>query len=122
LSLNPRYCWVDVWSLERRINQTLARVRESDGRTEPKDLAAATDALLRAYRGRFLGQDPEPWAIRTRDRLRDRYLRCLEEVGARPETLGHRETARACYERGLEVAPASERCSRGLLRCRDQIG
>ncbi len=121
LSLDPRYCWVDAWCLERRINQTLARVRESDERAGPTDLAAVTDALLRAYRGPFLGQDPEPWAIRTRDRLRDRYLQCLEEVGTRLETLGHREMARACYERGLEVDASAERCSRGLMRCRGQL-
>ena len=120
LSLDPRYCWVDAWCLERRINQALSQARGADGRTEPTDLATTTDALLRAYRGPFLGQAPEPWAIRTRDRLRDRYLQCIEEIGTHLETLGHRETARACYERGLEVAPASEHFSRRLIRCRSQ--
>lgn len=118
LSLDPRYCWVDTWCLERRINQTLARVRETDGRTGSTDLAAATDALLRAYRGPFLGQDPEPWALRARDNLRDRYLQGMEEIGGYWERRGDWDTARACYEQGLKAAPASERCARGLIRCR----
>ena len=103
LSLDSRCCWVDVWCLERHINQTLVRAREMNGGIAPANLATATDALLRAYHGPFLGQDPEPWAMQTRDRLRDRYLKCLNEVGADWETRGDQNMARACYERGLEV-------------------
>jgi DNA-binding SARP family transcriptional activator len=122
LSLDPRYCWVDIWALERHLNQTLARFRETNGATAPADLATLTHELLHAYRGPFLGQDPEDWARQTRDRLRDRYRKSLEEVGVCWERRGEWTMARACYERGLEVEVASERCAQGLRRCHERLG
>ena len=99
LSLDSRYCWVDIWCLERRISQTLTWVREAnEGSATSGDLATATNTLLRAYRGPFLGQDPESWALQARDRLRDRYLKCLEELGGYWEQQQNEEMARACHE------------------------
>lgn len=121
LTLDPRYCWVDVWCLERYINQTLARVREADGRIGPTDLATVTHTLLHVYPGPFLGPDSETWALQAHNRLRDQYLKCLEEVGAYLETLGNWEMGRACYQRGLEIAPTSEHCRRGLTRCHERL-
>lgn len=100
LSLDPRYCWVDIWCLERRISQTLTWVREANGGSAALgDLATATDSLLRAYRGPFLGQDPEFWAIQARDHLRGRYLTCLDELGAYWEQMEDWTMARVCHER-----------------------
>ena len=83
-------------------------MRESDERTKPTNLAIATHALLRAYPGPFLEQDFGSWTIETRDRLRDRYVKSLEEIGNYWETLGDRTMARACCERGLEVKMAAK--------------
>ncbi|QQS54149.1 MAG: hypothetical protein IPM89_15265 [Candidatus Competibacteraceae bacterium] len=122
LSLDSRYCWVDVWCLERHINQTLARACETNGGIAPADLATATDVLLRAYHGPFLGQDPEPWAMQTRDHLRNRYLKCLDEIGDYWEKMEDWSIARACYERGLEVDATVERRARNLRRCHERLG
>ena len=111
LSLDPRYCWVDTWCLERRINQMLARVREEDERVELTGLAAATGVLLRAYRGPFLSQDAEPWALQTRDRLHGRYLKSLKKLRDYWEKQENWEIAQACYERSMEVDIALARCA-----------
>lgn len=108
LTLDLRYCWVDIGHLERHIDRVLSQVRESDERTKPTNLAIATHALLRAYPGPFLEQDFGSWTIETRDRLRDRYVKSLEEIGNYWETLGDRTMARACCERGLEVKMAAK--------------
>jgi len=97
--------------LERRINQMLARVREEDEQAGPAGLAAATNALLRAYRGLFLGQDAEPWAIQARDRLHGRYLKSLKKLGDYWEKQENWEVAQACYERSMEVDIALARCA-----------
>ncbi|MCB1826268.1 MAG: hypothetical protein KDJ54_17520, partial [Candidatus Competibacteraceae bacterium] len=98
LSLDPRYCWVDIWCLERRISQILTWVREvNGGGAASRDLATATQALLRAYRGPFLGQDLEPWTMQMRDRLRDRYLTCLDELGGYWEQMEDWAMVRACH-------------------------
>lgn len=122
LSLNPRYCWVDVWHLKRHLDEALSWVRETHGSASPRDLAALTRTLLDAYRGPFLGQDPEPWALEARNRLHDRYLRGLDGLAARWETREDWVLARACYERGLDVESTWERGYQGLLRCHDRLG
>ncbi|HRX71973.1 MAG TPA: hypothetical protein P5329_12555 [Candidatus Competibacteraceae bacterium] len=122
LSLDPRYCWVDVWCLERRISQTLTWVSEANrGEAASADLATATDTLLRAYRGPFLGQDSEFWAIQTRDRLHNRYLRSLEKLGEYWEKLADWEMAQACYERGMEMEITAERCVQGLEHLHERL-
>ena len=99
LSLDSRYCWVDIWCLERRISQTLTWVREANGEGATSgDLATATNELLQAYRGPFLGQDPESWALHARDHLRERYLTCLDELGGYWEKMEDWARARACRE------------------------
>ncbi|MCB1820857.1 MAG: hypothetical protein KDI73_04660, partial [Candidatus Competibacteraceae bacterium] len=122
LSLDPRYCWVDAWCLERRISQTLTWVREvNGGEAASADLAAATDVLLPAYRGPFLGQNPESWAIQTRDRLHNRYLKSLEELGSYYKKQENWEMAQACYERGMEVEITAERCVQGLEHLHERL-
>jgi DNA-binding SARP family transcriptional activator len=55
LMLDPQICHVDVWGFERALRA--ARDDES------------LDAALDLYRGPFLGDDPNPWAIAMRARL-----------------------------------------------------
>jgi LuxR family maltose regulon positive regulatory protein len=122
LSLDERYCRVDAWSLERQMEQVLTRVRESSETATPVHLASLTNAILCAYRGPFLGQDPESWTLQARNRLRDRYLKCLDEVGAYWEARGDWTAARTCYERSLDVEPTWEGGYRGLMRCHAGMG
>lgn len=110
LSLDPRYCWVDIWYLERQISQTLTWIHEANrGGATSGDLATATNELLQAYRGPFLGQDPESWALQARDHLRDRYLKSLEELGGYWEKQENWEMTRVCYERVTEIEATAER-------------
>lgn len=97
LSLDERYCRVDAWSLEHQMEQVLTRVRESSETATPVHLASLTNAILCAYRGPFLGQDPESWTLQARNSLRDRYLKCLDEVGAYWEARGDWTMARTCF-------------------------
>lgn len=117
LSLDPRYCWVDHWCLERRINQAHEHLRERNATSTPTHVATLAHTLLRAYRGSFLGQDNELWALQARQRLEDKYLKIMEDIGSHLETQQDWDTARACYQRAVEIAPASERYRHGLRRC-----
>jgi two-component SAPR family response regulator len=61
VSLDPSCCRVDVWEFERALRQA----------RDP----AAIDAALLLYRGPFLGDDGQPWAIGTRARLHQLAIR-----------------------------------------------
>lgn len=55
LSLDPRFCRVDVWDFESALR----------GAREPEEILEA----LELYRGPFLGDDASPWAIAARRRI-----------------------------------------------------
>jgi DNA-binding SARP family transcriptional activator len=120
LSLNPRYCWVDVWALER---QLLAI--EAAGHTSPdiEALSRRHHETARLYRGDFLDIDQDyPWAEPLREQLRARYLRALRGWGQRLQQLDRHEEAAAAYHKGLEVNPLAEDCYCQLMCCLAALG
>jgi DNA-binding SARP family transcriptional activator len=121
LSLNPRYCWIDVWALER---QLLAI--EAAGQTSSPDIEALSQRhheTARLYRGDFLDADQDyPWAEPLREQLRARYLRVLRGWGQRLQQLDRHEEAAAAYHKGLEVNPLAEDCYCQLMCCLAALG
>jgi tetratricopeptide (TPR) repeat protein len=71
LSLNRRYCEVDVWRLEELAIEMERR------KEQPGYMAKARDQLNTLYRGDFLAGEDEPWIYDTRERLRKRYRKLV---------------------------------------------
>lgn len=117
LFLDARYCWADVWHWERHLNEAHGWVHEAPDAASLTHGQRLMQTLLNAYRGSFLGQDPAPWASQTRNRLHEKYLRCLDAFGAQWEKRGDWTMARRCYERALELETAMESSYQGLMRC-----
>jgi DNA-binding SARP family transcriptional activator len=70
------------------------------------------------YRGHFLGDGDLPaWALPQRDRLRARYVRCAELLGARLENLGRLDDAIALYRTALEHDNLAEELYQRLIGC-----
>jgi len=109
LSLDPRYCWVDVWAFERLLGEAA-----HDGTSAEKAMAL--------YKGRFLGQDAEAWAMALRERLHDTYLRSLSDLGYRLEEAGEWGKAAGVYQRGLGVDPLMEEYYQRLMVCHQRHG
>jgi len=102
LSLDASRVWVDAWAFE----SLLAR---------PGPVAAPE--LLAIYRGAFLAEDePEPWAVTMRERLRGRFIHAVAEAGRRLEEEGQAQAAVECYLRGLDADPVIEQFYQGLMR------
>jgi DNA-binding SARP family transcriptional activator len=113
LALDPRHCWVDLWALERAVNEASACLAQPD----PAALLAAGERALALYRGPFLGDEPLGFALAARERLRSRLLRLIEALGQALCEAGERERACAWYQRGLELDPLAERFYQGLMHC-----
>jgi LuxR family transcriptional regulator, maltose regulon positive regulatory protein len=73
------------------------------------------------YAGHFLAQETASWALPLRERLRSRYLRAIEELGRRFESLHDSAGAVRCYQRGLEVEPAAEALYLRLMCCHQAL-
>jgi DNA-binding SARP family transcriptional activator len=115
LDLDPQYVWVDVFALERVLDQAGAAV--------PEARAGLTDAALRLYRGPLLeGEEDEPWILEPRARLRARILRRLSEVARTLEAAGDADRAISCYLRALEVDGSAEDLYRRLMSLYRRLG
>lgn len=117
LTLDPACCWVDVWAFERACN----RIAEpADPTPEP---AAAAERLLHLYQGPFLANDAEqPWTLAPRERLRSKFLRCVQTLGQQLEGTGRWDEATALYQRGLEADSLADELYRRLMLCHHARG
>lgn len=102
LTLDARHCWVDAWAFERFVTEL------EHGHTHPAP-ATLSAKLFQLYRGSFLANDLEMVAIMPqRERLRGRFLRALNAIGHRHETIDEHDAAIGCYLRAIEVEPLAE--------------
>jgi LuxR family transcriptional regulator, maltose regulon positive regulatory protein len=117
VSLNPDLCWVDAWAFD----QNCARAEGNGGAGEPSE--SLLGQALSLYQGEFLPTEPDaPWAIKQRERLRGKFTRLVETVGARLEAAGEWEQAIDCYRRGLAADELGESFYQGLMRCYRALG
>ena len=114
LSLNPGFCWVDVWEFEVFLEQSAARLRENNlGRA-----SGMMENAITLYRGPFLGGEAEePWAISRSERLRSKLQRNIQSLAEAWVRTGRWSTAKDYYWKSLEVDDLEEGCCRGLMTC-----
>lgn len=113
VSLDPRYCWVDVWALEA----LLAQIQRAP--SEP----VLMQRILDLYQGPFLRENSdELWAIHTRERLANRFVSCLSVQARHLAGAGRWEETATLYARGIEADPLIEELHRGLMTAYHKLG
>ncbi len=106
VSLNPEWCWVDVWVFEARLAEA----------------GFDSQKVLALYGGAFLPEDAdESWSVAARERLRGKFIHALSAQAAKMETQGQVSAALQSYLRGIEADPIVESFHQGLMRCYEQL-
>jgi DNA-binding SARP family transcriptional activator len=117
LSLNPRYCWTDVWAFEGLLDSR-DKLEISDA-----EAAARLEQAISLYHGPFLNADGEEgWLLAPRERLRNRYLRAVETLGSDHERRDLWDQAIECYESGIGADDLAEVLYQRLMACHTQLG
>jgi len=118
LTLNDRFCWVDVWAFE-------AILEQAEDLWKKEQAAKAVQLLEKAmqmHRGPFLPQETlKPWTISMRERLRSKFLRNVEKLGNYWQQSNQWEKALDLYLKGLEVDDLAEEFYRGVMICYYQL-
>jgi LuxR family maltose regulon positive regulatory protein len=122
LTLNQRYCWVDVWALEHILGQADEEWRKAPKTDKTAKAIELTQKVLDLYQGPFMKGTEEPWAISFRERLQANVMRGMEWLGHYWEGVDQMEKAIACYQQGLVVDKLSEKCYQRLMLCLKQMG
>jgi len=105
LSLNSSYVWVDHWTLEILLSQ-LDKFKK---RVDHSEILSLQEKLVELYKGDFLSTEADrSWSIVLKERLRDRMLKCLLQIGDVWQQQKQFSEAEVCYEKGLALDPLHE--------------
>ncbi|HWP59666.1 MAG TPA: BTAD domain-containing putative transcriptional regulator [Candidatus Acidoferrales bacterium] len=116
LSINARFCWVDLWAVERLLTRAEATASQMQKRSEVwSEVARLVEKAAAFYHGPFLHGEEFAWATNTSDRLRRRLLRHLRDLGEYFERDWKREKAAEWYEKALAIDPCAEEVYRRLI-------
>jgi len=120
LTLNQRYCWVDVMAFEH-----LMGLADAASGAEPCNGAiACLDKAISLYKAghHFIDFEDNQWSLMFYERLRSMFVRAVMRIGAHFEKMGKFDEAAAHYKRGIEREPLSENLYQSLMLCLHQSG
>lgn len=122
VTLDPRYCYVDVWAFERIIGQIEKAWEKEIIETDIKTVQLAEKAV-EMYKGLFLAEEiDQPWTVSFRERLRSKFLRNVRRLSYYWEEVGDFNKAINCYHKGLEVDDLAEEFYQRLMSCYVRLG
>lgn len=123
LSLNPALCRLDVRAFDVVVQKIEGLARGSRGHAASEDICAQADGLLALYRGPFMASEGDnPIYVSLRERLRNRFLRCVGDLGRMLEASGAWDEAVNLYQRGIESDQLAEGLYRRLMVCYRELG
>jgi ATP/maltotriose-dependent transcriptional regulator MalT/DNA-binding SARP family transcriptional activator len=118
ISLDSRFCWTDASAFEHLLEQA----REARKRAKAKLSVRLLHKALDLYKGPFLIDDPDPWSVSLRERLRNRFLRSIDDLGTCMEQSRAYKEALRIYQRGLEVDDLVEPYYQRMMVCYQKLG
>jgi DNA-binding SARP family transcriptional activator len=119
LSLNPLYCWLDIWSFEEKIDEAAALMAQED----PVRAKFSYEEAVAYYEGPFLSREPQKhWMVPVRERLALKFLKALGVLGGILEAENRYDEAIRLYQQGLEADNLEETFYQRLMRCHEKLG
>ncbi|MFO0795394.1 MAG: BTAD domain-containing putative transcriptional regulator [Candidatus Brocadiaceae bacterium] len=123
ITINPQYCWVDVWVFEKVFSQIEECWKVTQTDNDIHQIELLYEKLFKTYRGHFLSGDTEYlWAVSNRERIKSKFLRCIVRLGQYYEQTGKWEKARDYYQKGLDMDDTAEEFYQRLILCQHHMG
>lgn len=121
VTLDPQYCWVDVWAFEQlaaEVDAVLGSLPQEKGQA----LALAEKAIS-LYSGDFLPADTwQSWLRPMREHLRLKHTTVILKAGRQYEEAGQWEKAVECFQKGINTDHFAEEFYQRLMVCYRQLG
>jgi len=118
VSLDGRYCWVDVWSFERLLGHSHRLLMSDATGKQVYSVERLTENLMGLYQDHFLAKEElTSWSVSLHERLRSKFIHHLVEVGRYMEKHGYWERAMHCYRKGIDVDDLVEVFYQRMMVC-----
>ena len=108
ISLNPDYCWVDCWELERLLNAG------KDPECISKNVVSE---IIKLYPGNYLAGEDNGWVVIRREKFRNKLLHTLRRYGLWLLHAGEVGAACEIFEKCLAVDELNEEFYMHLMQC-----
>jgi len=131
LTLDSRFCWVDLWVFERLTGQAedlwkhILDIRHAKLKDDQqiKNALQFSEKAISAYKGLFLpSDDTESWTVSMREKLKSRFIRLMVLLCEYYEGTEQWEKASLYCNKGLEIDNLSEEFYRKLMTCYQRLG
>ncbi len=128
VSLNPRYCWIDIWAFEeicKQVDSMPGDIRESglkaNGNGGP--VSQLAERAINMYGGPLLPEEENhTWVMLLRERLNDRFHQIVARFGRHLEAMEEWGRAAKYYQMALEMGEtADEEMYRRLMICHHRL-
>ncbi len=121
LGLDDHCCWVDTWAFERALCKTQEAWQHAV--RERESAVHLTARALDIYKGHLLPADmKQPWTISLRERLRVKFMQCINALGGHWMESGRYDKAARAFVNGLEIDDLAEEFYQCLMICHHQMG
>lgn len=124
VSLNPRYCWVDIRHFEEILHRLdslpeAAIRKETDGSEAGESVLQLAERALQLYGGRFLpAEENLSWVMPMRSRMNSRFSSLILRLGKHLEASDQWEKAATHYRAAVETGEtADEEIFQRLMIC-----
>lgn len=122
VSLNPAYCWVDVWAVRRLLDRAESANAAADSDESWRVAAKWTERAALLYHGPIGGAEHDPPNGSLSDTLRRRLLRQLLVIAQHGDEAGEQEAAAEALNTALRVDPCAEEAYRQLMTTYQRLG
>ncbi|MBI4195085.1 MAG: tetratricopeptide repeat protein [Betaproteobacteria bacterium] len=123
LTIDPQYVWVDTWAFEQITAEIDKLLKAARDKVDAARVNLLADRVLALYTGPFMGQDAdESWCISLRERMRNRFVRAMGDIGRHWQQAGEWDRAVDYFQRCLEADNLAEGFYRHLMLCYRQLG
>jgi len=123
LTLNAQFFWVDVWAFEQVTAEIDRLLKGPRDKVAAANVTRLAERMLSLYTGPFIaGDTDESCYISPRERLRNRFVRAMGDIGHYWQQAGQWERAVDYFQRSLEADHLAEGFYRHLMLCYRQLG
>lgn len=123
LTLSSETVWVDVWALERLLNQIEQLLAMPSSKAVTERVFRMLNQAMTLYQGGFLIREaPRAWSLSLRERIRSKLMRGIVQVARQAELNGQWGSAVFLYEKGIEIDALYEMFYQRLMISFREIG